>query len=101
MKLPARLKTVAGKRDLGQCEVSRLLLSEPLYSSSFEYVVLPLDLKISREVNPIKQSTDEMAIATNDTIMDFFAKRHENPKLSNILHEISNLYFFCQKVKSL
>jgi len=31
------LKTVAGKRDLGQCEVSRLLMSEPLYHSSFEY----------------------------------------------------------------
>ena len=29
------LKSVAGKRDLGQCEVSRLLMSEPMYSSTF------------------------------------------------------------------
>ena len=28
------LKTVAGKRDIGQCEVCRLLNSEPLYSST-------------------------------------------------------------------
>ena len=39
------LKTVSGKRDLGKCEVSRLLLSEPLYSSYFQYVNICLDLK--------------------------------------------------------
>ena len=38
------LKTINGKRDLGQCEVSRLLLSAPLYHSSFAYIKFSLDL---------------------------------------------------------
>jgi hypothetical protein len=47
------LKTVAGKRDLGQCEVSRLLMSDPLYHSTFEYVTQSLNLNQSNELNNI------------------------------------------------
>jgi hypothetical protein len=38
------IKMSGGKRDLSQCEVSRLLLSQPLYRSSFDYITLNNDL---------------------------------------------------------
>ncbi|RNA15588.1 ATP-dependent DNA helicase PIF1 [Brachionus plicatilis] len=44
------LRSIAGKRDLGQCEVSRLLLSDKLYHSTFNYVTLCTDLDF-REIN--------------------------------------------------
>ncbi|RNA33794.1 hypothetical protein BpHYR1_046991 [Brachionus plicatilis] len=44
------IKSIAGKRDIGQCEVSRLLLSEPLYNSSFNYVTISTEID-SRELN--------------------------------------------------
>ena len=93
------LKTVSGKRDLGQCEVSRLLMSEPLYSCTFEFVVLCLDLKLSRDIIPVNEATDESALITNETLMDQFAKRHSNPKLQPILSEINNIYSFVKKFK--
>jgi len=40
----------AGNRDIGQCEVSRLLFSDPLYNSSFTYVVQNSDL-YSKEID--------------------------------------------------
>jgi hypothetical protein len=46
------LKSIAGKRDLGQCEVAHLLLSEPLYHLNFNYVNLSTDL-FTKEVNPM------------------------------------------------
>ena len=48
------LKSVGGKRDLGQCEVSRLLLSEPLYSSPFEFVTVSLKLVQERQIIPLQ-----------------------------------------------
>ena len=71
------LKTVAGKRDLGQCEVSRLLMSEPLYHSSFEYVTQSLELNKTNEVNNITTENDESP-ATNKHLMNFFANRNQN-----------------------
>ena len=70
------LKTVSGKRVLGQCEVCRVLLSEPLYSSSFEFITLSLDLKQSREINPITETTNDSNVATNEILLDYYAKRY-------------------------
>ena len=43
------LKKVSGKLDLGQCEVCRLLMSEPLFFSTFEYVTQSLELTQFKE----------------------------------------------------
>ena len=47
------LKTVTGKRDLGQCEVCRLLMSEPRFSSTFEYLTQSLKLNQFKEMNKL------------------------------------------------
>jgi hypothetical protein len=92
------LKTVAGKRDLGQCEVSRLLMSEPLYHSSFEYVTQSLELNQTNEVNNITTENDESP-ATYKNLMNFFANRNQNDFLIPILHEISSFNQFVNKFK--
>ena len=53
------LKSVADKRYIGQCEVSRLLLSEPLYSSSFEFVNISLKLCQDKQLFPITAETEQ------------------------------------------
>jgi len=55
------LKSVAYKRDIG---VSRLLLSEPLYSSSFELVTISLKLCQDKQLLPITAETDNNAVVT-------------------------------------
>jgi hypothetical protein len=83
------LKSIGGKRDLGQCEISRLLLSEPMYHSSFNYVTLSTDL-YTKEVN-----TTDQALKKN--IIDFYADRFQNSKLQNSLDDVNNLMQFVQK----
>ncbi len=57
------LKSVANKRDIGQFEVSRLLLSvQPLYSSSFEFVTIALKLCQDKKLLPITAETDNMLL---------------------------------------
>ena len=66
------INSVCGKRDIGQCEISRLLLSEPMYHSTFEYVSQSLDLD-KRQLN-----TDNDNPAVNiykKSIMDYYADR--------------------------
>ena len=91
------LKTVSGKRDLGQCEVCRLLMSEPLYSSSFEYVQQSLDLNQAKELNNLNKNGNNKA--TNSTLMDYYAHRFQNEQLSPILETISSFYDFVIKYK--
>ena len=88
------LKSVSGKRDLGQCEVCCLLISEPLYSSSFEYVQQSLDLNQAKEIN--KLSNNGNSKATNSTLMDFYAHRFQNDKIQSIKDTISFFYDFVQ-----
>jgi hypothetical protein len=89
------MKTVSGTRDLGRGEVSRLLFSDPLYHSSFEYVVQSLDLNQSREMNNLNSTNT--TIATNQTIMDFYVNRLTNALL---IHTIPyNLIKFCLEFK--
>ena len=91
------LKSVSGKRDLGQCEVCRLLISEPLYSSSFEYVQQSLDLNQAKEIN--KLSNNGNSKATNSTLMDFYAHRFQNDKMHSIRDTISSFYDFVLQYK--
>jgi len=92
------LKTVAGKRDLGQCEVSRLLMSDSLYHSTFEYVTQSLNLNQSNELNNIINYNDESS-ATNKHLMKFYANRQTIPYLMPILNEIQSFNQFVTKYK--
>jgi hypothetical protein len=93
------LKTVSGKRDLGQCEVCRLLMSQPLYHSSFEYITVSLDFKQTKQVIPITEKSDENDNATYENLMEEFAKRNRNKFLEPILHKINNYYSFVKYLK--
>ena len=86
------LKSIAGKRDLGQCEVSRLLLSEPLYHSSFNYVTINTDLD-SREVN-LDKDADSDDLATKKSIIDYYAERKTISEIQHLLHDSINLIDF-------
>ena len=92
------LKTVFGKRDIGQCEVCRLLMSEPHFQSTFTYVTQSLELNQAHEVIPI-ETTNQNRKATNQTLMDYYAKRKENPALSLILDEIKSFNKFVIRFK--
>ena len=92
------LKTVAGKRDIGQCEVCRLLNSEPLYSSTFKYVTQSLELTQSKELNEIATSNQNNK-ATNKSLLDFYVQRENNPKLIHMLDEIKSFNSFVIKFK--
>jgi hypothetical protein len=70
------LKSVAGKRDLGPCEVSRLLFSEPLYFSSFDNVGQSLELNQSKQLNQLNK--DPNTAATIQTLLDFYVNRDIN-----------------------
>ncbi len=89
------VKSIAGKRDLGQCEVARLLLSEPLYHSYFNYVNLSTDL-FTKEVN-ISNKADDDDDATKKNIIDFYANRYNNQRLQNSLDDVHNLMDFARK----
>ena len=89
------LRSIAGKRNLGQCEISRLLLSEPLYHSSFNYVNLCTDLN-NKQVNLDKNSNEEDS-AVKESIIDFYANRFDNPRLQNQLDDVHNLIDFVRK----
>ncbi len=93
------LKTVAGKRDLGQSEVCRLLMSEALYHSSFDYITVSLDFKNSKQVVPITSHVNENDIATYDNLMDEFSMRHQNKLLEPIIKKIDNFYNFVKHLK--
>lgn len=89
------IKSIAGKRDLGQCEVTRLLLSEPLYHLKFNYVTLSTDL-YSKEVN-VDKNADGEDDATKKSTIDFYMARFKIPKLQNALDDVKNLIDFTRK----
>lgn len=61
------INSIAGKRDIGQCEVSRLIMSEPLYHSDFNYVIQSIDLD-TREIN-LDKNTSDSDLATKKTFL--------------------------------
>jgi hypothetical protein len=90
------LQSVSGKRDIGQCEVCRLLSSEPLYSSTFEYINQSLDLDQSRLVKPLyRKNTDITETATIKSLLDHFMNRLNNA----LIPPINNLVEFIRKYK--
>ena len=82
------LRTV-GKRDIGQCEVSRLLMSEPLYHSSFTYVSQSLDLT-GRQLDLDTNSNN----LTKTNLLDFYADRFSNEFLKPYILTIINFLDF-------
>jgi hypothetical protein len=89
------LKSIANKRDIGQCEVSRLLLSEPLYSSSFEFVTISLKMCQDKQLLPITAETDNNAVVTK-TLMESFANRYAISHIQRLLDQNPNLYTFAK-----
>ncbi|CAF0956132.1 unnamed protein product [Brachionus calyciflorus] len=61
-------KEVIGKRDIGQCEVSRLLLSEPLYNSSFNYVTVSTEID-TRDMNLNKANEESVCKKDYDFLL--------------------------------
>ena len=85
------LKSIAGTRDIGQCEVTRLILGDPLYHSSFTYVKQSLDL-YEREIN--MEEEDDQQPATKKNMMDFYANRHKEPFLISHVTTIKHFLDF-------
>jgi len=88
------IKSVAGKRDIGQCEISRLLMSQPLFHSSFNYVTISTDLE-KKEIN-LSRNRSPNEPATKKSLIDFYAHRKTNKKLKNYLDRITCLIAFVQ-----
>jgi len=87
------LKSVANKRDIG---VSRLLLSEPLYSSSFEFVTISLKSCQDKQLLPITAETDNNAVVTKKILMECFANRYSISHIQHLLDQTPNLYTFAK-----
>lgn len=84
------LKSVAGNRDIGQSEVCRLLMSEPLYHSSFKYVNQSLDIN-SKQIN---NSANENETAFKKTMIEFYENRYNENISTEDLAKIYNLVDF-------
>ncbi len=63
------LKTIGCNRDIGQSEVCRLILSEPLYHTTFQFVNQSLDFG-NRQINIGSNNDEESAFVK--TMLDFF-----------------------------
>ncbi len=86
------LKSIAGNRDIGQSEVCRLLLSEPLYSSSFSYVYLSLDIN-SKQIKITNNDEDNI---TSKSLTDYFANRYNDSIVKDELDNIFNIIDFAK-----
>ena len=88
------LKSNASKRDLGQCEVSRLLMSESLYHSSFNYLTINTDLD-SRKLN-LDRNVDSDCLTTKKSIIDCYADRKNNQEIQHLISYTIKLIDFCK-----
>jgi hypothetical protein len=84
------LQTNNATRDIGQSEVCRLLLSEPLYQSSFEYIYISLD--ISQKLLTIKNNN----LDYKKSILEFYANRFNEDIDKDILSKIYNVIDFAK-----
>lgn len=87
------LKSLGGHRDLGQSEVCRLILSEPLYQSSFKYIYISLDFS-SKQLKTNQNDHDSDICAKS--ILDFFGKRFTNKQIEPYLPKINHLVDFAK-----
>ena len=88
------IKHIAGDRDIGQCEVSRLLMSQPLFHSSFDYVTLNTNMN-SREINTDPELPAENS-AFKKTLIDYYAIRKKLGVCQAHLSKIKNLIDFAK-----
>ncbi|RMZ95107.1 ATP-dependent DNA helicase PIF1, partial [Brachionus plicatilis] len=89
------LKTSCGQRDIGQCEVCRLLMSGTLYQSSFQYVNQSLDLnnQSSLFVLNFNKTNNDDQIEFKKSLLDFYSNRKQ---INKNFHNIYNFVDFCQ-----
>lgn len=80
------MRTTCAKRDRGLGEVTRSLLGNPLYHSTFKYENLSLDMN-NRSLVEINGKEDESAPAVKKNLLDFYGERNMNPHLLQILEE--------------
>ena len=78
---------VAGNRDIGKCEVSRLLFSDPLHHSSFTCVTQSSEI-YSRQIN-VNQLNNNSASALKISMIDLYRTR--NPIIFKFLIWIKSL----------
>ena len=82
------LKTNNATRDIGQSEVCRLLLSEPLYQSTFDYIYISLD------INSKQVTFDNNIIQYKKSIIDYYANRYNEYIDKDTLDKIFNILDF-------
>ena len=86
------IKHIAGDRDIGQCEVSRLLMSQPLYHSSFDYVTISTNMD-SKEINTNPELPSD-STAFKKSLIDYYANRKKLGVCQAHLSKINNLIDF-------
>lgn len=87
------LRTIATQRDLGQCEITRLLLSNKLHHSTFTYVTVSLDID-SVQLGPGGKVVQ--------SLLGFYADRFKNTTFTSCVANgltISNFNQFAQHFK--
>ncbi len=80
------LRTTCAKRDRGLGEVTRSLLGNPLYHSTFRYENLSLEMNY-RPLVELNEEADESTPAVKKTLIDFYGERNTNPQLVKIIQE--------------
>ena len=86
------IKHIAGDRDIRQCEVSRLLMSQPLFHSSFDYVTICTNLN-SKEINTQPGLANDTT-AFKKSLIDYYAIRETLGIVQPHLNKINNLIDF-------
>ena len=72
-------------------------MSEPLFSSTFEYVTQSLELNQLREVNKLNNNNVNK-LATNPSLIDFYANRKNIPVSKSELNTITRIIQFFSNI---
>ena len=86
------IKHITGDRDIGQFEVSRLLMSQQLYHSSFDYVTISTNMD-SKEINTNPELPSD-STAFKKSLIDYYANRKKLGVCQAHLSKINNLIDF-------
>jgi hypothetical protein len=95
------LRSTCSKRDRGIGEVSRMLLGNPLYHSTFNYVYASLDitsgtLEDNLSLENINENNQNKPI-TKKSLLEIFSNRKTNNILKNDLNNIKSYLDFVKK----
>jgi hypothetical protein len=88
------LKCASGTRDLGQCEVSRLLMSERHYHSSFQHFSISLDFN---RVEMILNKSNSNEPSVKISLLQMYGNRKNNPFNLKFEHLIENFFDFSMR----